>query len=83
MCVAEALPRITPELCPLIGMNQGVCGFASPHAHEECVQHEVLSERGFGGPADYAEGVQVHHDGQREPAFPGAHVRHIRDPRSV
>jgi hypothetical protein len=31
-----------------------------------------LSERGLGGPADNAAGVEVHHDGQVEPAFPGA-----------
>ena len=64
-------------------MNQGVCGRASPHSHEEGVPHEVLSERGLGGPADNAAGVPVHHDGQIEPAFPCAHIRDVRDPGGV
>ena len=64
-------------------MNQGVFGLASPHGHEERVQHEILSERGLGGPADNASGVQVHHDGQIEPAFPCAHIRDVRDPGGV
>ncbi len=80
---AEAPPRIAAKLGPLIGMDQGVFGLASAHSHEERVQHEVLSERGLGGPTDNTAGVQVHHDGQIEPAFPCAHVRNVGDPGGV
>jgi len=64
-------------------MNQDVLGLASPHGHEERVQHEVLGHGGLGGPADNAARVQVHHDGKIEPAFPRAHVRDVSDPGLV
>ena len=64
-------------------MNQCVRWLASPHGHQERVQHEVLSQRGLGGPADNTAGVQVHHDGQVEPAFPRAHVGDVGDPGCV
>jgi hypothetical protein len=80
---AEAPPRIAAKLGPLIGVNQDMLGLASAHDHEERVQHEVLSQRGLGGPADNASGVQVHHDSQIEPAFPCAHVCNVGDPGGV
>ena len=83
MRVAEAPPRITPELCPLIGMNPGVCGLASPHGHEKRVQYEFSGDRGLGGPANNSAGVEVHHDGQIEPAFPRADIRDVGDPGVV
>lgn len=64
-------------------MNQGVQGLASPHGHEERVQYEFSGHGGLGGPADNAAGVQVHHDGQIEPAFPRAHIRDVGDPGGV
>lgn len=83
MCPAEAPPRIAAKLRPLIGVNQDMLRLASAHSHEECVQHEILSQRGLGGPADNAARVQVHHDGQIEPAFPCAHIGNIGDPGGV
>lgn len=80
---AEALPRIAAKLRFLIGVNQDMLGLASAHRHEECVQHEILSQRGLGGPADNAAGVEIHHDGQIEPAFPCAYVRNVGDPGGV
>jgi hypothetical protein len=80
---AEAPPRIAAKLGTLIGVNQGMLGLASSNGHEERVQHEVLSQRGIGGPADNTAGVQVHHDGQIEPAFPRAHVCDVGDPGVV
>lgn len=74
MCPTEARPRIAAKLSPLIGVNQDMRGLASAHSHEACVQHEILSQRELGGPADNAARVQVHHNGQREPAFPCAHI---------
>lgn len=49
-----------------------MCGLTSAHGHEERVQHEVLSQRGPGGPADNTAGVQVHHDARE--SLP-SHVR--------
>ena len=71
------------SLRPLIGMNQGVFGLASPHSDEKRVQHEVLGQRGLGGPADNAARIEIHHDGQIEPAFPRAHIRDVSDPDGV
>jgi hypothetical protein len=83
MRMTEAPPRIAAKLRPLIGVNQDMLRLASAHSHEECVQYEILSQRGFGSLADNAAGVQVHHDGQIEPAFPGAHVGHVGHPGGV
>ena len=83
MCPTEARPRIAAKLSPLIGVNQDMRGLASAHSHEACVQHEILSQRELGGPADNAARVQVHHNGQREPAFPRAYVRDVGDPSGI
>lgn len=72
MCMAEAPPRIAAKLGALIEMNQRVHGLASAHGHEQRVQYEFSGDRGLCGPADNAAGVEVHHDGQIEPAFPRA-----------
>mgnify|MGYP007070988097 CR=1 FL=1 len=80
---AQAPPRIAAKLRPLIGVNEDMLGLASAHRHEECVQHEILSQRGLGGPADNAAGVQVHHNSQIEPAFPCAHIRNVSNPGGV
>jgi hypothetical protein len=83
MHAAETPPRITAKLGALIGVNQNVLGLASAHGHEERVQHEVLSQCGFGGPADNTAGVEIHHDSQIEPAFPRAYIRNVSDPDCV
>lgn len=83
MRVAEAPPGIAAKLRALIGMNRGVCGLASMHGHEERVQDEVLRQHWLAGPADNAAGVQVHHDGQIEPAFPPANIGNVGDPGMV
>ena len=80
---AEAPPRIAAKLRPWIGVNQDMLRLASAHSHEKRVQHEILSQRGLGGPADNASRVQVHHDSQIEPAFPCARVRDVGDPGGV
>lgn len=63
MGMADAPPRIAAKLGALIGVNQDMPGLASTHSHGECVQHEVLGQRGLGRPANNAAKVQVHHDG--------------------
>ncbi len=83
MRMAEAPPRIAAKLRALIGMNQGVHGLASPHGHEKRVQYEFSGDCGLGGPAHNAAGVEVHHDGQIEPAFPRADIRDVGDPGAV
>ena len=83
MCPAEAPQRIAAKLRALIGVNQDMLGLASAYSHEECVQYEILSQRGLGGPADNAARVQVHHDGPIEPAFPRTHVCNVGDPGGV
>lgn len=83
MVIAEAPPRVVAKLRALIGMNQGMCGLASPHGHEDRVQHEVVGHRGLGGPADNAAGVEIHHGGQIQPTFPRAHVGDVGDPGLV
>ncbi len=80
---AKAPPCIAATLRPLIGMNQGVFGLASPHSHDERVQHEVLGQRGLGRPADDAARIEIHYDGQIEPAFPRAHILEVSDPDGV
>lgn len=80
---AEAPPRIAAKLRTLIGVNQDMLGLASAHGHEECVQHEILSQSGLGGPANNTAGVEIHHDGQIEPAFPRAYIRNVSDPDGV
>lgn len=83
MRAAEAPPCIAAKLRSLIGMNQGVLGLASADGHDERVQHQVLSQCGLGGPTNNTAGVEIHHDGQIEPAFPRAYIRNVRDPDGV
>ena len=83
MRMAETPPRIAAKLRTLIGMNQGMRGLASPYGHEKRIQYEVSGDRGLGGPADNTAGVEVHDDGQVEPAFPRAHVGNVGDPGVV
>lgn len=64
-------------------MNQGVHGLTSPNGHEKRVQYEFSGDRGFGGPADNAARIEVHDDGQIEPAFPRADIRDVGDPGVV
>lgn len=80
MFVAEAPPRVAAKLRSLIGMNQGMFERASPHGHARRVQHEVVGHRGLGGPADR---VEIHHDGQIQPAFSRTHVGDVGDPGLV
>ena len=80
---AEAPPRIAGKLRTLIGVNQDMLGLGSSYGPEGRVQYEVLSQRRLDAPADNTAGVQVHHDGQIEPAFPRGHVGDVGDPRSV
>ena len=83
VCPAKAPPRIAAKLRPLIEVNQDMLRLASAHSHEERVQHEILSQRGLGGPADNAARVEVHHDGQIQPAFPCAHIGNVGDPSGI
>jgi hypothetical protein len=45
-----------------------------------CVKLKTVADTFF---FPHAAGVQVHHDGQKEPAFPGAHIRDVCDPGGV
>lgn len=73
MLEVEVPSRLAAKLCPLIGVNQNKLGGVPLHDHQEYAQHGVLSPRGLGGPVDNPTGVQVHHDGQIQPAYPRVH----------
>ncbi len=52
MRMAETSPRIAAKLRALIAVNQDMPGLATPHGHEERVQHEFLGHRGLCCPAN-------------------------------
>lgn len=81
--MAEAPPCIAGKLRALIGMNQSVHKRTSLNGHEKRVQYEYSGDRGIGGPADDAARIEVHADGQIEPAFPHADIRDVGDPGVV
>ncbi len=84
MILQEPLIFVTRKLTATIGVkhNWALVG-ALPQCHQDGLQHELGVLVSAHGPANHTTGVEVHHNGQVEPAFGSSDVRDVGDPLGV
>lgn len=80
---AEAPPSIAAILRTLIRVNQRMAWAPSTHGHQNCIEHELTMNRWARRPTHDRPRVEIHDNGQVQPALPCANVGYICDPGAI